>query len=559
MLPRTALIQIQRSMYAKLKEHASSMFGGLPAELKQYFQEYQREFQSFTELSTKKELLLEVLKSQIVLLGDYHTLSQAQRTVIRILRDSVRVLNRQKRKIILALEMLTPEHDAWVQAFLKGSLSEREFLERIGFKENWGFPWENYRALFDFAKENGIEIQGINRSTHKGRGNLKTRDQFAAQRISEILKKNRSSIVFVLIGDLHLAQKHLPLELKQIFKSKKEKPRILIIHQNLEKLYWKLVERGLEGFIDVVKISQNNFCVMNTPPWVKLKSHLNWAELIAETGSLPPLETAAQAFHEMDYTHEVQELAQVIAKFLGLTLPALDNFQIYGPLDTDLLNLKQGESGAEESKLAKLNQQYARVFKSYFVPGSNFIFLNSLSLNHVAAQSSLYLHSKLSGFTEIFENPNRDFYRFIWIEALGFLGAKIINPKRKCYGYLDLRKHVSKMKAKKNDDNKQSARLALLHLEWERRRSQGNTETAFLLPLSTEKNLIYYKTAKILGHLLGNSIYQGMVDARIPQSEVRALFYYPLPSPEVAKQLYWKWTQRLDLFSYRESVNWERL
>ena len=41
MLPRTALIQIQRSMYDKLKEHASSMFGGLSPQLKQYFQQYQ--------------------------------------------------------------------------------------------------------------------------------------------------------------------------------------------------------------------------------------------------------------------------------------------------------------------------------------------------------------------------------------------------------------------------------------------------------------------------------------------------------------------------------------
>ena len=162
MLPRTALIKIQRSMYDKLKEHASSMFGGLPSELKHYFHEYQKEFQNYSALSTKRELLLEVLKSDVIFFGDYHTLSQAQRTVIRILRDSIRVLKRNKKRVVLALEMLTPQHDAFVKKFLQGKISENSFLEAIGFEENWGFPWENYKALFDFAREHQIEIRGIN-------------------------------------------------------------------------------------------------------------------------------------------------------------------------------------------------------------------------------------------------------------------------------------------------------------------------------------------------------------------------------------------------------------
>jgi len=559
MLPRTALIQIQRSMYDKLKEHASSMFGGLSPQLKQYFQQYQREFQKFSTLSTKRELLLEVLDGQVIFFGDYHTLSQAQRTVIRILRDSIRVLHRKKRKVILALEMLTPDHNDWVKKFLRGKITEKEFLQRIGFQENWGFPWENYRDLFEFARENGVEIRGINHPGSQNRPSLKARDQFAAKILSEITASDPKAIVFVLIGDLHLAEKHLPLELNRALKKKKAKRKTVIIHQNLEKLYWQLVERGLENFVDVVRVKKNIFCVMNTPPWVKLKSHLNWAELIAETGAIQPLETAAQAFEEMDYSHEVQDLTLTLARFLEVKRPKLDDFQIYGPLDLDLLKRSQKQSKGKGAKVRSLTSKYAKVFRSYFIPEKNIIFLNSLSLNHVAAQSSLYLHSSLSGFKDVFENPKRDFYRFVWVEALGFLGAKVINPKRKCNGRLDLRKQLSKLKLQTRDENIQSARLALAHLDWEKEQAHLDSNLTFFFPSSSKHNLLYYKAAKILGHLLGHALYQAILDTRISIAEVRTLFYQPLNSSHEALQLYQKWARRLDVFEYRESVKSERL
>ena len=547
MLPRTALIKIQRSMYDKLKEHASSMFGGLPPELKQYFQEYQKEFQNFSELSSKRQLLLEVLKSDVILCGDYHTLSQAQRTLLRLLRDSIRVLKRKKKRVVLALEMLTPQHDALAKGFLQGKISESEFLETIGFEENWGFPWENYKPLFDFAREHEIEIRGINYHGKAQKSSLKKRDKFAADIISELSLSEPKACVFVLIGDLHLAEKHLPAELQKKLKPQKAHKKVLTIHRNLEKLYWKLVEQGLENYVDVVKINSSVFCVMNTPPWVKLKSHLNWTELISEAGTLPPLTTAAQAFDEMDYSHEVQDLTEVIGKFLGMRIPKLDNFQIYGPLDFDLL------------KNDPLNAKYAKVFRSYFIPGKNIIFLNSLSLNHVAAQSSILLHSFLSGFSDVFQNPHRDFYRFIWVEALGFLGAKIINPKRKCSGRIDLRKQLSQTKLTQRDENWRSAQMALIHLDWEMRSVRGQTTSPLLLPKSGKRNLLYYKTAKILGHLLGHTLYHYLVDRRCSQNEIKALFYMKLENSNSARHAYLNWVRRLDPYQCRESVKWERL
>jgi len=81
----------------------------------------------------------------------------------------------------------------------------------------------------------------------------------------------------------------------------------------------------------------------------------------------------------------------------------------------------------------------------------------------------------------------------------------------------------------------------------------------FFFPSSSKHNLLYYKAAKILGHLLGHALYQAILDTRISIAEVRTLFYQPLNSSYEALQLYQKWARRLDVFEYRESVKSERL
>jgi uncharacterized iron-regulated protein len=41
-----------------------------------------------------------------------------------------------------------------------GEIDEHEF-EKI-FYDNWGFSWENYRVIFDYARENRVPLIGLN-------------------------------------------------------------------------------------------------------------------------------------------------------------------------------------------------------------------------------------------------------------------------------------------------------------------------------------------------------------------------------------------------------------
>lgn len=567
MHPRTQLIRIQRGMFRRLRKSARQFLGSFSPSMKKYFLEYLREFHDFKEVSNKKELLHAIQGAHIVLCGDYHTLSQAQRTVIRLLRDAYPKLLGDGRKLHLMLEMLRAEDKVHTDRFSASQISEAEFLKLISFHRNWGFSWENYKQLFRFAHDRAIGVHGINLGKKRIAPTLKQRDLYAAKVLCDFTAREPSALLFVLVGDLHLASNHLPKALQMQFEKQQLKRNVLIIHQNNERFYWKLVELGLEQLVDVVKIKDGVFCVMNTPPWVKLQSHLKWAELTAESDG-PILASAAarnveelslEAFDTVDHTDEVRELVAVIANFVGLSDVKIDDFQIHGPNDLSSLE-RLREKGVSPSEL-KWHARCLSEFPSHFIPEGNTIFLKSLSLNQAAAQAARYLHAKASGSKSRFTDPARDFYPTVWEEALGFLGSKIINHKRKCSGLWDLKAVIQSKKI--SHDNGEAAELAVQHLLEENRYLQSEdkvfSEVFFPNRITFDRLVVYYKVAKLLGHLLGEGLYQLVWNDGLSQKEMKQLFRNPFSEPNSSKELYLEMIERVDKRGYRNIRKQESL
>jgi hypothetical protein len=561
MSARTHLLKLQRSVYDRLQVYARSFIGDLGPELKKYFAEYQRDFHHFKSVATKEDLLASLQKSDLVFCGDYHTLSQAQRTVIRLLRDSLSTLREQTRPVILALEMVSHEHNVHINKYLAGMLDETEFLRAVSFRRNWGFNWENYRALFIFAKNHGIQIVGINRPGGPRRISLRQRDRHMARVLTQLTAAQPRTLIFALIGDLHLASGHLPHHLNLALKKRGIRRKRLIIHQNNDRYYWQLAERGLEHRVDVVKMNESVYCVMNTPPWVKLQSHLKWVEELNEG---PP---AGRRFSDLDFTEDFIEIVDVVESFLGFKKRRDDDLNL--SVSSARRPFVRTSSLAPEIFSAaeiKLSDTFRATFKSHFVPVLNLVALNDFNLNQAATQASIYLFCLKSGFCRIFQRPYDDFYPFVWVEAFGFFGSKMINHKRKCNGPADLKRLAADeaiSATASNLDNQRIARWVLRHLEWEKSDRVRRGGISLLLPksqISPERILFYYKAAKILGQLLGQAFYSAVIESKVKRSEIKNLFINPaviLPGP--SKALYLAWARRLDTFEFRQIVKTEKL
>ncbi len=537
---RHHLLQIQRKLYERFRSSARQSVGALSPKLRKYYQEYQREFNDYTGISSRSELVHEFLDSDILICGDYHTLPQAQRTALVLLSEALAPLKKRGKQAVLALEMLRSNDLKPVGAYLKGKLSEAALVTAIDFEGSWGFPWESYRPLFEFAREHRVPILGLSPPSHR-KATLLQRDEYAAQILVGAVKSNPQYAVLAMMGDMHLGQNHLPAAVRRELSAQNLQKRVLLVHQNIERLYWKLASRGLEHQVSTVRLKRDSFCVMNTPPWVKLQSYLRWVEWTAD----PSASSVASPLPDMDragFVEDFVDLIRTIERFLGVPKPVENAFEVRWV----------GEGSFSKSKprpfQRKLRRALLQSIGSLYVPSEKTVWLSSAGVNAASTQAAVYLHAYLSGRRKEYEFPKLDFYSTVWIEALGFLGSKIINPHRRCYGPMDFADAAPVHPL---------ARWVTEHLEAERSPGARRRFRPLALPVRTthaEKAVFYYRAARSLGQILGAAMILGVSDGKVPTRSLRELFSTPFDDNTKARDLYLRWGRRLDRLGLRDRL-----
>ena len=155
---RKRLLKLQREVLENIKIEVKTLLEKIPTSLTKYYHEYKKEFKNIQAISNKKDLLNEILESNIVYNGDFHTFEQAQRTALRILREIIH----EKKKIIFATEVVLIKDQKVLDEYLNEKISEKEFLKRIDYEKTWGFDWKNFKPLFDFSKKYHIPVIALN-------------------------------------------------------------------------------------------------------------------------------------------------------------------------------------------------------------------------------------------------------------------------------------------------------------------------------------------------------------------------------------------------------------
>jgi uncharacterized iron-regulated protein len=95
-------------------------------------------------------------QNRIVLVGEHHSNinhHEAQANIIRTLQES-------GAQVAIGLEMFRSDSQQALDRWVAGKIDEEKFLEI--FYDNWGYSWENYRVIFDYARENKIPLIGLN-------------------------------------------------------------------------------------------------------------------------------------------------------------------------------------------------------------------------------------------------------------------------------------------------------------------------------------------------------------------------------------------------------------
>jgi len=511
-------LQTRKKLLSRVKSQVEIRLGPLPPSLRQYAKNLERDFKAGWRPSTAADLDRALSRARVVLSADFHAYAQSQRAHIRLLRDHV-----GERPAVLALECLNQEDEKAAAEFLSGNLSETRFLEAVDWQKNWGFPWENYRPLFELARDRGFQVRGLNRLRA---GSLEKRDAWTAQRILALGREFPDAVIFVVIGEWHLASEHIPKRLQSKLRGTND---IMVVHQDVEQLYFKLAQKDREGSTEILKASNNRFCLMVSPPWMKWQSYLMYLEQAYDRDLQEDL--------AIDYTDHIVSLIELLEADLKIQTKKA-NVQVYcGNSKTSLGRLRLSLSPKQERALVYHVQQD----QSFFIPQKGWLYLSRPTINHASGLAGQFVHAHLSRRQGTLWNLPQDFLPLIWIEAVGFFFSKWINPKRKAESLDSIRMRLAV------DDPKERGRKALL-LALDHRLSEvlwvktGRMRRTRYKP---REYSAYLDAARILGSMLGERLFQKVRSRTISLPKLMSYLKVAVDRKDFAK-FYWKLIREIE-------------
>jgi hypothetical protein len=479
-------------------------------------------------LPTTKGALVDAVKNvDVTFIADFHTYDQAQRTALLIMRE---VTKNSETPWMIGLELIPSQYQRDLDRFQRGEISEAVFLERISYAEEWGFPWNNYRPIFTWAREKKIRLLALNRPRvlfqKTERVELHERDQWAAGIITDMfceqLAQGVRPKILALYGELHVGTQHLPRQLKKISRSFLKKPlSSASIYQNEDHLYWKLARDNSKLEPEAVRIGKSNFCVFSGTPWAKLQSLVDWLEK-----SVPQI-----ADESNDHLYTMQTYGQTIAQLLQVPPPNYETVNLY-----TIDQAEELKSILERFEVTQKTCNSERMIREFFISHNLPIYLPQLgvayagtfshnALAELAAWHMIRMHHPVG---HIYNGERDDFFRVILTSTFAFLGSLILNPRRKCDFIQDHRERIAHLlhggtAAYPDEREVREFTLKLL-----------THESASNAPLFDSPDpLVGVLAGRYLGRTLGKTLHRSLMDGAVGTPKLKTIFL-PAPDTEIA-------------------------
>ena len=102
------------------------------------------------------EFVSALSQNRIVIVGEHHNNKshhEAQLNVIRTLKEA-------GVEVAAGLEMFRSDSQEALDRWVAGDIEEAAFEKH--FYDNWGYSWENYRVIFDYARKEKVPLIGLN-------------------------------------------------------------------------------------------------------------------------------------------------------------------------------------------------------------------------------------------------------------------------------------------------------------------------------------------------------------------------------------------------------------
>ena len=415
----------QKKLYLKCLDEVNRLIGKKRKYLNQYEVEFSQSMPDNYRETNFNEIVKAIDSSKIVLFGDFHTLANSQAILIETIKAYKRTHG--KTKIIIALECFSTHDKKHIDDYLDDKISEKDFLKLTGYNTGWGFPWGHYKRIFTYAKEIKASIVPVNNPFYS----VHIRDQKISENLTREIKKNgKNSKVFCLIGEFHLAERHLPVELKLRMPDLSLKNNIVKILINIDSYFFEHNLSYVPEKPTILNLSQSYYCILDTPPWIKWLTYSLWQDQDnhdnLERFSQKSLEANEYCFLDIendDLEYKVVQYAYFLAKYFSIHIN-LDGFFSYNFVEYNGNDLKSyGLNSFEKSLL----QSAVKNFDCYLCEKNKVVFYKRITLKVLISCAGQSLFALKTG-----KDQELDYGSFICREILknifSSLSQIVFNP-----------------------------------------------------------------------------------------------------------------------------------
>ena len=422
--------------------------------------------------------------------------------------------------------MVSSAHQKFLDQYVADELAEADLETALRHNEHWGFPWRHYAPLLRWAKDHGARLLALNLDP-KIDGSLKERDQWAAKILAQEIQRRHfagkpPSRHLILFGDLHLTRSHFPRALKKTLAPELASD-LVVIHQNLESIYWKLAAQKPAEPGGIVSLRANEYCVFSAPPWSKIASLLDWAEL-------HPIEYVGSGEHRLEEDPlteaDLDPLAQVRTFYQTLSA----HFQHPEKTIEDLTLLPKDPDAQDWRRIARagLKRQELQLAKSlhefnfrFDLPAQRALYLGDGDRNSTAEMAALTLLNQLQTGRQkqepFFRATSEDYERRILRQSFAYLGSLLLNPRRKSALPEDHRRWLRKNKPVNRIDRVDAAARRAA-LKWAR------ASSAHQLAPPTGA-LANWRASVRIGQTCGYLLFERWMLGEVSMKEIRKIFF----------------------------------
>jgi aminopeptidase N len=104
------------------------------------------------------EIIDAVSDKPVILIGERHTNYEDHKVELAVIRG----LFNKGEKIAIGMEMFQRPFQKAIDEYLSGTVDEREFLKKTEYFKRWGFDYNYYREIIEFARAKGIPLVALN-------------------------------------------------------------------------------------------------------------------------------------------------------------------------------------------------------------------------------------------------------------------------------------------------------------------------------------------------------------------------------------------------------------